>query len=109
MRTILPKKVKSPFLGGKIENLVTLWFFEERFVIRAKGVQGPGSRQRRDWNHKALISPWRGRGKYPPPPPAETSFDPPRQGETQPMLPARSGLTPGPKQRRCGHFFKTLS
>ena len=55
--------------------IVTLWFFEKRRFVRAKCFQGPGSRQRRDWNHKALISLWRGRGRYPPPPRSETSFD----------------------------------
>ncbi len=29
--------------------------------------------------------------------------------ETQPMLPARSGLAPGPKQRLFQDFFKTLN
>ena len=39
---------------------VTLSFFEKRSIVRGKCFQGPGSRQRRDWNHKVLISSWRG-------------------------------------------------
>jgi len=38
-------------------------------------------------------------GQEPPPPPKETIFCPRGQAETQPMLPARSALTPGPQQR----------
>ena len=61
------------------------------------------------WNHKALISSWRGRGRDPPPSPAELSLALCGQGATQPMLPARSALAPGPKPRRSQHFFKTLN
>jgi len=68
--------------------------------------RGPG---RLAWNHKALISSRVGRGKRPPPPPAETRGVHRGQAETQPMLPARSAQAPGPQQRWENHFFKPLN
>ena len=47
-----------------------------------------------------------GRGRDPPPPPAETRFDLRGRGTAQPMLPARSAPAPGPQQRRSRHFFQ---
>ena len=58
------------------------------------------------WNHKALISPGVGRGRYPPPPPAETPWGPRGQAEARPMLPARSAQAPGPQQKQS-HYFQT--
>ena len=50
------------------------------------------------WNHKALISSWVGRGKRPPPPPADTSRVLRGQAETRPMLlRLRRTLRPGPR------------
>ena len=57
---------------------------------------------------KALISPWRGRGRNTPPCPEESSFDLRIIRAAHPMLPARSGPAPGPQQRRCRDFFKNL-
>jgi len=48
-------------------------------------------------------------GQEPPPPPEEKIFCPRGRAETQPMLPARSALTPGPQQRLLYHFFKSLN
>jgi len=48
-------------------------------------------------------------GQEPSPPPEENIFCPRGQAETQPMLPARSALTPGPQQRLLYHFFKSLN
>jgi hypothetical protein len=50
------------------------------------------------WNHKALLSPKPGRRRDAPPPPPETHWGFHGKGETQPMLPARSALPPGPDQ-----------
>ncbi len=68
---------------------------------------GPRARRpdRTARNHEALISSWRGRDRYPPPPPAETRFDPQGQGASQPMLPARSVPAPGPQQRWLHGFI----
>jgi hypothetical protein len=65
----------------------------EKQVPRFPMARGPGQPA---WNHEALISPKVGRGSDPPPPPAETSRDHRGQPETQPMLPARAALPPGP-------------
>ena len=64
--------------------------------VAAECFQGPGARPARlEWPDKALISPWRGRGGYFPPPPEETNMV--FVAETKPpMLPARSA-GPGPK------------
>ncbi len=70
---------------------------------------GPDSRQRRDWNHEALSSSWRGRDRYTPPLPAETRFDPQGQGASQPMLPARSVPALGPQQRWSHGFIFAVS
>jgi len=48
-------------------------------------------------------------GQEPPPPPEEKIFCPRGQAEPQPMLPARSALTPGPQQRLLYYFFKSLN
>jgi len=68
--------------------------------------RGPG---RPAWNHKALISSQMGRGKRPPPHPAETRGVLRGRAETQPMLPAHSVQAPGPQQRRSNRFCKKLN
>src|SRR3972149_1039166 len=70
---------------------------------RASRTRGP---DRPAWNHKALISPGIGRGRYLPPPPKETIFCPCGQEETRPMLPARSALAPGPNRGDRPIFLK---
>ncbi|MBP1720156.1 MAG: hypothetical protein H6Q43_3594, partial [Deltaproteobacteria bacterium] len=58
------------------------------------------------WNHEALVSPRKGRRRYFPPPPAKSSIERRIRRATQPMLPARSVLPPGPQQERSHHFAK---
>ena len=95
-----PRKEKKSALSSEIGNPSFTGGKPQRIQVRREYQEAPwlgGSvPPGRDWNHKGLVSSWRGRGPRLPASAIGVSGLSPNLCSSRPMLPARTARTPRP-------------